>query len=321
MKNLLIVTMFSILYACATKKPISKQEVNNNNFQPLIKYQTLNKHKIKRLFKLETDTHRLGQVTFYKYYPSGNIQKETTYENKNGKLVFEYESGYKYNNDILTYKYQYSEIPSYKYPEFIEWNYMYLPKNKSVVVQKIDSQIDSTFICLNKNPMGKILKKSEIRKRTYKGRNRVMESYTTNYYYNNSNELIKENRVNEKYGDTIQTDYKYSKNQLLTSTYKSNNYTSKKTYSNGLLSTVEETYSNGEKIINIYNYNKRAQEVFQQKIKKGKRVYSYKTYYNKRNLKKKYEMINENDGKSGVWLFEYGKKGHLIYKIDLYAKE
>lgn len=321
MKNLIIITLLSILYACGTNKTMSEQEINNNKPQSLIKYQTLKKNIINKFFKLETNKHRLGQVTAYKYFPSGKIEKETIFENKNGKLTFKYESGYKYHKNTLVYKYQYSEIPSYKTPELIEYGYTYISDSLSIVIQKIDNQIDSTFIRTNKNPIGNIVKKSEIKKRIYKGRNRIIKSYTTNYFYNKKNELIKKISIENKHRDTSQINYTYSNNILVNESYKKDDYIYEKKYINGLLDTEKTSYGNGGITINRYNYNLQNKEVLKQKFKNRNLIYSYKSFYNKNGLISKYKMINEKNGKSSIWLYKYEKSGRVIYRIDLYTRE
>ena len=66
--------------------------------------------------------------------------------------------------------------------------------------------------------------------------------------------------------------------------------------------------------------NKKGQEKRVRMYENGKHIYSYKTSYNKQGLKSRYDMINETEKTSGVWLYEYDKSGKLICKIDLYNR-
>ncbi len=323
-KITITILLLSFLFAsCGTGKSTSKKEANNSKHQPFINYQKLRKNTIKKIFRLESNKHRLGQVTFYTYLSPYNSYKETTYENKDGKLVFEYESGYYYqSNDTLISQYQYSEIPSYKHPQLIEYSYLYPSDSVKITIQTIgDNQVDSTFFRTSRNTSGKIIKRSEVTKRTYKGKKRTRKFLVTNYFYNKSGNIIKKLSIDKRYRDTVETNYEYLNTQILKCTYKSRRNQSTKNYKRGLLDIEENVYEKNEKVINKYRYNNQGQEVLHQKIKKKKLVYSYKTTYNKKGLKIKYDMVNEKDGTSGIWLYKYDKSGHLKYKIDLYAKE
>jgi len=321
-KTTITIVLLSFLFACGTSKSTSKTQTNNSKYQPFISYQKLPKNTFKKVFRLESNMHRLGQVTFYTYSSPHNLYKETTYENKDGKLVFKYESGYHYHsNDTLISQYEYSEIPSYKHPQLIEYKYLHPSDSVKITIQTIDDQVDSTFFRTSRNTLGKIIKRSEITRRTYNGRNRTRKFLVTNYFYNKSGNIIKEISIDKKYRDTIETNYEYLNAQILKRTYKSKGYQSTENYKRGLLDIEENISGENEKVINKYSYNNQGKEVLQQKIKKGKLVYSYKTTYNKKGLKIKYDMINEIDGTSGIWLYKYNKSGDLKYKIDLYAKE
>ncbi len=320
MKNLfLILFLFiSILFLFISKNALPQDSIP----QLLVEYEKLNPEKVKEIYKMESSKHRIGRITFYSYSPSEKLYKETGYENEDGKLAFMFEYGYKYDDkDSLVYAYKYTEIPSSEYPELEETRYFYPSDSLTIITTTIgENQTDSTFICITKDISGKIVQKSETAKRSYKGRTRLDKMDITQYYYNDKGQLINILITNKMDGNISRYDYKYDKDKIQKYSYSRKDYQSVTTFNNGLRNAEEETYASSARKY-YYTYNKNGQEIVSKLYEDGKHIYSYVSSYNKKGLKIKYDMINESDGSSGIWIYEYDKSGELIYKIDLYARE
>ena len=289
----------------------------------LIEYEKLNPEKGKAAFELESRKHQLGRVVQYIYYPSGNLHKETGYKNKDGKLVFMWEDTYAYNdNDDLIYESRYSEIPSCQYPELIEYKYSY-PSDSLMIIEKTvkGNEADSTFIRIVKDDSGNVVLKFKITKSSYGLRNKFKEIDVTQCLYDTQGNLIQRIITDKIDGDVIQSDYEYEGNQIKADSYRSKNYQMTRMYEKGFLKIEEEGYSGSLRRKRLYNYNKKGQEKRVLLYENSEHIYSYVTSYNKQGLKSKYEMINESEKSSGIWLYEYDKSGKLIYKIDLYGRE
>ncbi|MGJ8549308.1 hypothetical protein [Winogradskyella wichelsiae] len=70
----------------------------------------------------------------------------------------------------------------------------------------------------------------------------------------------------------------------------------------------------------IYFYNNQNQEIESKRYRNNEHLYSYVTSYSRKGQVYRYEMIDEIDGGSRIWLYEYDKKGQVAFKIDLYAR-
>lgn len=287
--------------------------------QSLVEYEKLDSEKAKECFVLETDKHQLGRVAFYTYYPSGKLHKETAFDNKNGKLDFKFEEGYEYNDDgELIYKYMYTEIPSCQYPGLEETRYFYPSDTLTIIVETTNGgDADTTFIQTQKDYAGNIVLESERRKQ----RNRFDRNDETQYYYNKRKKITREITTDKLDGDIAQADYTYKGDRIKKYAYSDKNYHVKKKYKKNRLKTEESEYTGSPKRKKVFDYNKQGKEERSRLYENGKHTYTYLTSYNDRGLKSKYDMINESDGSSGIWLFEYDEAGKLIYKIDLYGRK
>jgi len=290
--------------------------------KPLVDYVKLSPDKIKEAFELESSRHKLGRVVRYSFTPSGKLEKETGYDNEKGELKFFFEYGYTYNeNDSLVSRYKYLESSSSKKGELEETLCFYPSDSLKIVVREQDGRkTDTTYIHIQKDHSGKTVLKSEIRTRLYGNRRGYKEIAITRYSYNKKGQLT-EKRVTDKTDGSIKLyKYRYKGNQLKETSYTRKGYQSVIKYKKGLPDTEKNIYPDYKREYK-FSYDRNGRQILSKLYEDGKHIYSYKSSYNEKGKKIKYDMVDEYDGNSGIWLFEYDEKGKLAYKIDLYARE
>ncbi|QCE42408.1 hypothetical protein [Psychroserpens sp. NJDZ02] len=221
MKRFLILVWSVIALSCGAVKD---NTLNVDDRQkPLVAYAKLKPKMIKAAYDLETDRHVLGRITRYKYSNSGQLLKESIFNNEKGTLHFYHETGYTYSsNDSLLRKYDYLESAMSIAPQLTEYRYTYPSDSLKIMTQVIDSnQIDSTFITTSRDKYGNKIRCSKITDRMFvvpirKNSNRYnQQTIETKYYYNTNNELINKIEIDKKRKDSSQTHYQYDANSQL----------------------------------------------------------------------------------------------------------
>jgi len=300
-------------------RSISAQDYRD---KPPVNYVKLSPDKIKEAFELESPRHKLGRVVRYSFTPSGKLEKETGYDNDKGKLQFYFEYGYTYDqNDSLVSKYKYLESSSYKKNELEETLYFYPSDSLKIVVREQDGlKTDTTYIRTQKDHSGKTVLKSEIRTRLYSNGRGYEEIAITRYTYNKKGQLTEKRTTDKTDGKIRLYKYKYKGNQLKGASYTRNGYQSIIKYKKGLPDTEENIYTDYKRKYR-FSYDRSGRQILSKLYEGGKHIYSYKSSYNEKGEKIKFDMVDEYDGNSGIWLYEYDDKGKLAYKIDLYARE
>lgn len=164
---------------------MTAQQTQTTEYQPKNRtdYQKLSEKDIQRFFKMETKTHRLGSVNFYTYSNDNKTIKDTSYDAEEGKLVFNNEYVYKYDdNDSLIYESQYSEIPSADYPQFMEDKYTY-HDDYSVRTRSFDEKVqDSVFTYYFRNDKNLIDTKSNLQKAVQVISNTILTAFIQNIH-------------------------------------------------------------------------------------------------------------------------------------------
>lgn len=282
-------------------------------------YQKLSEKEMKRFFEMETKTHKLGRVSFNTYSNDNKTYIDTSYDVENGKLLFNNEYVYKYDDkDSLIYESQYSEIPSAEYPEFMEDKYTY-HDTYSVRTRSFDGKIqDSVFTYYFRNNQNLIEREIEFTKSSSGNFKFSRDSIFTVYTHDKFGNITSKKAI----GDRYQKEYKYEylNEKLKKKSFIADHYVSEEIYDeNGKL--IEETnaypYDESLNFRSVFIYNKKGWLVRRDTYKNGKIFDKYKYINDNKGREIKYEMGKEN----GIWLYEYDDQDRVKYKIDLYSRK
>lgn len=155
-------------------------------------------------------------------------------------------------------------------------------------------------------------------------------SWEDTFYYNKVDSLTKVTRYNggdEVYdlpadnenGKTLKTHN--TKKQVVKTVFSSDDYKYEEHFVydkfGRLLERTEITNGNVSGKM-LFKYDEKARLVAENLYRDKQLAYTYKTSYDAKNRKIKYDMINAKGITSGIWLYEYNDKNQLLYKIDLY---
>lgn len=282
-------------------------------------YQKLSDKDMKRFFKMETKTHKLGSVNFYTYSNDNKTFIDTSYDVENGKLVFDNEYVYKYDDkDSLIYESQYSEIPSAEYPEFMEDKYTY-HDTYSVRTRSFDGKVqDSVFTYYFRNDKNLIEREIEFTRSSYNDFKFSRDSISTIYTHDLSGNITSKKTIGDRYQKEYK--YEYENGKLKKKSFIADHYVSEEIYDeNGKLIEEMNAYPYDESLNfrSVFIYNKKGWLVRRDTYKNGKIIDKYKYVNDNKGREIKYEMGKEN----GIWLYEYDDQDRVKYKIDLYPRK
>ena len=155
-------------------------------------------------------------------------------------------------------------------------------------------------------------------------------SWENTFYYNKVDSVTKVTRYtggdevydlsdDNEHGKTSKT-YN-TKKQVVKTVFSSDNYKYEEHFVydkfGRLVERTEITNGNvGGKM--LFKYDEKGRLIVENLYRDKQLAYTYKTSYDAKSRKIKYDMINAKGTKSGIWLYEYNDKNQLLYKIDLY---
>lgn len=282
-------------------------------------YQKLSEKDMKRFFKMETKTHKLGGVNFYTYSNDNKTFIDTSYDVENGKLVFDNEYVYKYDDkDSLIYESQYSEIPSAEYPEFMEDKYTYHDTH-SVRTRSFDGKVqDSVFTYYFRNDKNLIEREIEFTKSSSSNFKFHIDSTLTTYTHNQFGNITSKKTTAPRYQKEYK--YEYENGKLKKKSFIAENYVSEEVYDeNGVLKELTTMYpmESDDKYRSVFKYNKKGWLTKKENYKNGKLTGTYKYI----NDKKGREIKNHEGKESSIYIYEYDNQNRETFRISLYFRD